>query len=77
MAYYRTCPHCGANLDPGERCDCMDARRERAAQMIASLSLAEKAVLWEAIKNIPASATNTDGDGVENITTGVSTSDDN
>lgn len=22
MSYYRTCPHCGANLDPGERCDC-------------------------------------------------------
>lgn len=19
---YRTCPFCGANLDPGERCDC-------------------------------------------------------
>ncbi len=22
MSYYRTCPHCGANLDPGESCDC-------------------------------------------------------
>ena len=21
---YRTCPLCGANLDPGERCDCED-----------------------------------------------------
>ena len=20
--YYHTCPLCGANLDPGERCDC-------------------------------------------------------
>lgn len=20
--YYVTCPRCGANLDPGERCDC-------------------------------------------------------
>lgn len=20
--YYHTCPNCGANLDPGERCDC-------------------------------------------------------
>lgn len=20
--YFRTCPRCGANLDPGERCDC-------------------------------------------------------
>lgn len=22
MAYYKTCPHCGAALDPGEVCDC-------------------------------------------------------
>lgn len=20
--YYWTCPYCGANLDPGEKCDC-------------------------------------------------------
>lgn len=24
--YYRTCPDCGAHLDPGERCDCQDAK---------------------------------------------------
>ena len=24
MAYYHTCPYCGANLDPGEKCDCGD-----------------------------------------------------
>ena len=22
MSYYRTCPDCGAALDPGEHCDC-------------------------------------------------------
>lgn len=22
---YRTCPDCGAALDPGERCDCQDS----------------------------------------------------
>ena len=22
---YNTCPYCGANLDPGERCDCSRA----------------------------------------------------
>lgn len=22
MSYYRTCPYCGAALDPGEACDC-------------------------------------------------------
>lgn len=27
MAYYDTCPACGANLDPGERCDCTGERK--------------------------------------------------
>lgn len=22
MPYYHVCPDCGANLDPGEKCDC-------------------------------------------------------
>lgn len=22
MNYYHTCSYCGANLDPGEKCDC-------------------------------------------------------
>lgn len=26
--YYRTCLHCNAHLDPGERCDCLDDLRE-------------------------------------------------
>ena len=31
MAYYETCDICGANLDPGERCDCQE-KRERETQ---------------------------------------------
>jgi len=27
--YYHTCPCCGANLDPGERCDCEDANESQ------------------------------------------------
>lgn len=36
MAMYRECPLCGANLDPGERCDCEELRlleRERKSKM--------------------------------------------
>ena len=25
--YYNECPFCGANLDPGELCDCQDSRK--------------------------------------------------
>lgn len=28
MAYYNTCPLCGCNLDPGEKCDCEDDKKE-------------------------------------------------
>lgn len=28
MAYYSTCPRCGSNLDPGEKCDCEQRRQE-------------------------------------------------
>lgn len=27
-AYYHICPRCGASLDPGERCDCLENPRE-------------------------------------------------
>lgn len=29
MAYYNTCPNCGCNLDPGEKCDCEKEREDR------------------------------------------------
>ncbi len=28
MANYKTCPHCGAHLDYGERCDCQEKRED-------------------------------------------------
>lgn len=31
MAYYNTCPLCGANLDPGEPCDC-ESESEKAKE---------------------------------------------
>ena len=29
MAYYNICDNCGAHLDPGEKCDCVDQKEER------------------------------------------------
>jgi hypothetical protein len=33
MAYSRPCPACGANLDPGERCNCKEADTEFSSQI--------------------------------------------
>lgn len=37
MAYFNTCPNCGSNLDPGEKCDCLDERTERRTATYASV----------------------------------------
>lgn len=28
MAYYNVCKSCGCNLDPGEKCDCENEKKE-------------------------------------------------
>lgn len=33
MAYYRTCPYCGSNNDPGEACDCRAETKKEAAPL--------------------------------------------
>lgn len=33
MSFYRTCPHCDSNLDPGERCDCQKPE-QRIAEIL-------------------------------------------
>ncbi len=38
MSYYRVCPYCGANLDPGERCDCRRSRMKTAYGLLMKLS---------------------------------------
>lgn len=40
MAYYNTCLNCGANLDPGEPCDCIKEKekRERFYENVTSIT---------------------------------------
>ncbi len=33
MAYYETCPQCGSNLDPGEKCDCQNQKLFRRGRI--------------------------------------------
>lgn len=32
---YRECEYCGANLDPGERCDCLERARNRKNHLMS------------------------------------------
>lgn len=38
---YRTCPLCGANLDPGESCDCKADKRNMAKERRTHYETAE------------------------------------
>lgn len=33
MPFYKICPDCGANLDPGERCDCIQTAEQKGSVM--------------------------------------------
>lgn len=35
MPYFRVCPFCGSNLDPGEICDCKTEKDAETAQRTA------------------------------------------
>lgn len=42
MSYYRTCPICGAYLDPCERCDCQDEKEAAASATNTDSGKAER-----------------------------------
>lgn len=50
MAYYRKCPYCGDNLDPGEICECRERELERQRQLrkrqAEATRLAEREGMW-------------------------------
>lgn len=51
MAYYQTCPECGAHLDPGEHCECERvniAAELTALDEIVRYTITEKG--WEYLK---------------------------
>lgn len=52
MAYYRTCPYCGAHLDPGEQCDCRSGWETTGFLLLVALCLAADG-LMDALGIIP------------------------
>ena len=60
MSLFKTCPHCGAHLDPGEGCDCLPALRAEAKRLLARLTEDEVAEVMTAVmKKAAQGATNT------------------
>lgn len=54
MAMYRECPYCGCNLDPGEKCECMEEMERKKAleekvrkRKLAVNMLVEQDGMWE------------------------------
>lgn len=52
MSYYKTCPHCGAHLDPGEQCrDCMRQEKTPAGVHSTDEGKAEQNLTTVSISN--------------------------
>ena len=85
VSYYRTCPHCGANLDPGESCGCTISQvcaEARAVFPELFTGRTDREIVGEIagivrraeMKEAPADAANTGEGGAEQNLTTVSAS---
>lgn len=85
MSFYKTCPHCGANLDPGESCDCTISQvctEARAVFPELFTGRTDREIVGEIaavvrraeMKEAPADAANTGEGGAEQNLTTVSAS---
>lgn len=52
MPYYKTCPDCGAHLDPGERCDCKDDTKEDCTNVGNEIKIEADAAVLKAIDKL-------------------------
>ena len=85
MSFYKTCPHCGAHLDPGESCDCTISQvcaEARAVFPELFTGRTDREIVGEIagivrraeVKEAPADAANTGEGGAEQNFTAVSAS---
>ena len=85
MSFYKTCPHCGAHLDPGESCDCTISQvcaEARAVFPELFTGRNDREIVGEIagivrraeMKDAPADAANTGEGGAEQNLTTVSAS---
>ena len=85
MSYFKVCPSCGANLDPGESCDCTISQvctEARAVFPELFTGRTDREIVSEIagivrraeMKDAPADAANTGEGGAEQNSTAVSAS---
>lgn len=65
MPYFKTCPHCGAHLDPGEACDCIPSLYASLTPELRAKVHAKVSELLTEQKKAALSAANTGDGGVE------------
>lgn len=73
MSYYKTCPYCGAHLDPVEVCDCQDKKMERAKELLSGMTSQQLEYLiekWETALGVGS----TQSDKAEQVKPAVSVS---
>ena len=80
MSYFKACPHCGANLDPGEVCDCLthqvwaEARETFPERFTGKTDREVVAEIASVVKRAAQGAANTRDGRVEQIDKAVSAS---
>ena len=80
MSYFKACPHCGANLDPGEVCDCLthqvcaEARETFPERFTGKTDREVVAEIASVVKRAAQGATNTQDGETEHVDHAVSAS---
>ena len=74
MSYYKACPFCGAHLDPGENCNCVEAIYERLTPENKRIVKSTADKLLAEQKEAAVNATNIDNGKAEQIDKPVSAS---
>lgn len=67
MNYYNVCPYCGAHLDPGERCDCIEYQYAALTPKHKKMVDDEISALLTGQKNTALGVGSTLGGGVEQV----------
>jgi len=55
--YNKTCPYCGAYLDPGEQCDCQNKSVNSKTAIVSSNNIGREITTYNRKKAVPKNET--------------------